>query len=77
MALEPISVKENTIFWNVTDSKRYYGLMNKVIEQAPETKNAETNVMEMMNALGEFSGVVSQQIGFDKRGVVLDYNIKY
>ncbi len=78
MALEPISVKENTIFWNITDSKRYYGLMNKVIEQAPEAGGAETkDVMEVMNALGEFSGVVSQQIGFDKRGVVLDYSIKY
>ncbi|HHL19838.1 MAG TPA: hypothetical protein ENJ33_08890 [Thiothrix sp.] len=78
MALEPISVKENTIFWNVTDSKRYYGLMNKVIEQAPETKGEKTKeVMEVMNALGEFSGVMSQQIGFDKRGVVLDYSISY
>jgi hypothetical protein len=78
MALEPISVKENTIFWNVTDSKRYYGLMNKVIEQTPKTEGAETKeVMDVMKALGEFSGVISQQIGFDKRGVVLDYSIKY
>jgi len=78
MALEPLSVKENTILWNVVDSKRYYGLMNEAVKQSPQADNTDTkNMLEMMSALGEFSGVISQQIGFDKRGIVIDYNVKY
>lgn len=78
MTLEPISVKENTVFWNVTDSKRYYGMMNKMMEKSPNANDEDTkNIIDMMNALGEFSGVVSHQIGFDERGVVIDYSMKY
>lgn len=78
MALEPISVKENTILWSVMDGKRYYGLLNEVAKQSPQAKDAETkDMLGMMNALGEFSGIASQQIGFDKRGIVIDYKVTY
>jgi hypothetical protein len=78
MALKPINVKDSTILWNVTDSKRYSSLMNQAVKQTPQAGDADTkNMLEMMSALGEFSGVISQQIGFDKRGVVIDYNVTY
>lgn len=78
MALAPLSVKESTVLWNVVDSKRYYGLINKAIEQSPQGSDADTkNAMEMMNALGDMSGVMSQQIGFDQRGIVIDYKMQY
>lgn len=78
MALTPLNVKESTVLWNVTDSKRYYGLMNKAVQQSSQGDDADTkNAMEMMDALGKLSGVMSQQMGFDKRGIVIDYSVQY
>ena len=77
LALKPLTLDNSTFMWGVTDSKRYYGLMNKAMEQMPNDDVETADIMDMLNAVGEFSGVISQKIGADSRGLVVDYTINY
>jgi len=58
------------------DGKRYYEILGNVMKSIPQSKS-NPDVSEMMTTMGKLMANIQEEITADKRGLVIDYHIKY
>jgi len=58
------------------DGKRYNEILGNIMKNIPQSKSTP-DISKMMTAMGKLMANIKEEITADKRGLVIDYHIKY
>lgn len=66
------------LFTSSMNGKRYYEKFSQIMKAIPQGKaDDQEQASKMMEAMGEMSGNIQQEVTADKRGLVINYHVQY